>query len=204
MPEVMSRSGSSRRPWPDLDYLETVGSMIFVLGEPSKTVEFEIFGDYLNEIGEDFSDIATSADAMVLDVPIITIRDADTGAPPVRSQDFVYTLDEDFDFGTFVTVNHTLPNNNQLAAGRAATPCRTTTSRPPLPHDCVRSVAAVTATLGDCAWLDRNRDGIQDTTEPGIAEVRANCSTRPKHHWQRIRSRVAPTASPTSKRAPTP
>lgn len=98
------------------DYISVSTVVHFETGESEKPVPVEIVGDYRNEIRERFLLHLGSEQhiALLRRQAVGTIRDADPGAPPVDGREFVYTLDEDFDLGAALRVNHDAPGSDQL------------------------------------------------------------------------------------------
>ncbi|HEV8630795.1 MAG TPA: Calx-beta domain-containing protein [Thermoanaerobaculia bacterium] len=94
------------------DYAATAGALTYTPGESTKTVPILTYGDFLNEIRETFRlEITDVVNAVVLDRDAtITLSDADLGTP-VRGTTRIYTLDQDFDLGFTVGLNHDGPHD---------------------------------------------------------------------------------------------
>ncbi|MCP3996338.1 MAG: hypothetical protein GY722_14960, partial [bacterium] len=99
-----------------LDYVDQAGTLSYAPGETEQTIELEIVGEFLNELRETF-EVKFSNEingALLDDGSTITVRDADPGAPAVPGVFAVYTLDDEFDTGVAVSLNHDAPLGDQL------------------------------------------------------------------------------------------
>ena len=85
------------------------------------TVErpIEVLGDFRNELRETFRvEFSNPEEVVILDPDVtIAIRDADPGSAPIPAVEKVYSLDEDFDLGSLVSVHHDPPTHDQLQLG---------------------------------------------------------------------------------------
>ena len=100
----------------DDDYLAVQGTLTFAIGESQQTLSIEIPGDFKNELLETFTvEFGNEVQMVLLDrVAEGAIRDADPGAAPVPGVFAVYTLDDQFDTGSLVSLHHDTPLNDQL------------------------------------------------------------------------------------------
>lgn len=101
------------------DYVPVQGSMIFRPGEANQVVAVETLGDFKREVSESFYlDFSNVVNAVVL-YPYATgtLIDDDPGnapVPPSFGSDVIYTLDQDFELGYLVSVQHDDAADDQL------------------------------------------------------------------------------------------